>query len=181
MRRANSMKGWTAFTTVGQDVPGTTSTTGGCLYTRNLMSCIGIAVSNGTNAIGMLHVSPGHEKQELWIVGLMEVVRPTCCVITGANLGGDEERLARLSQAFADFDFPIIDETRTGWLPATLGGCTVGRGQQTSPAGFLAVNGATNEYFVAADVVVAAADQVTNVPARKRRGRGSSRGTCIIF
>ena len=174
MRFTHHINGWESFTNVAQDAPGIVVTTGGGLYTANLMNCLCLIFTDEANTYGMLHVSPGHANTTLWVTSLRKQVNATAVIVAGANgINQTSTRQNELAKLLADLT--VVDETKAGWVPAVLRPV---RGSNSGYVGYVAVNANNGEYALSGMPLVAS--PVPVAPATRAQ-RNSRDGLCIIM
>lgn len=164
---------WENFTVVEQDKPGVVVNGTGGLYTSNLFNCLCLILTNEETKYGMLHVNPSQPKTPAWIASLRTAVRASAAIVTGANgPSQSDERKAELATALAGLT--VVDETRAGWVPASLSPV---RGTTAGMVGYAAVCGTTGQYMLSHK---AFNDTPKLAPKPTKPRRGSADGGCSI-
>ena len=174
MRFTTFINGWENFTYVAQDAPGIVVTTGGGLYTANLLNCLCLIFTDETNTYGMLHVNPRNPNTAQWVTSLRNQVGATAVIVAGANgLQQDSARQNELATLLAGLT--VVDETRAGWVPNALHPV---RGSNTVFVTCVAVNANNGEYALSG--VPFPPSVAPAAPARRAR-RHSGDGGCFVM
>lgn len=177
MQKVGTLASTAGFIEVLQDKQGIVARRSGGLYTRNLMNCVCVILSDDNHtAVGMIHLNPTNENLSSWIEALRKETGATQAIVTGANVEEQsEERRTELLTALAGL--LIIDETKSGWLArGGEGGCK--RGNNTSLVGYAAVNAGNGNYALSIFTPAMPAGGHAPAAASSRR---SACGGCTIM
>jgi hypothetical protein len=174
MRYTHFINGWESFAEVAQDAPGVVATTGGGLFTKNLMNCMCLILTDESGQYGMLHVSPNHENTAAWVTSLVTQVGATVAIVTGGN--GSTQPQQRLDELVVLLDgLTVIDETKGAWVPDSLHPV---KGLNRRQVGYVAVNASNGDYALSG---MPFADSVAPVATATRARRNSADGNCVVM